>query len=311
MVTAANYIARKYGVNSAMPMSVALRRCPNAVVLKPHGEKYRHYSAIVMGIFNDMTPLVEPLSIDEAFLDVSGARRLHGSPAEIGASIRQRVHAETGLSATEASLRRLGLNTIGDVAATPMHVLQKAVGVAGAGKLSLLANGIDTRSVVTERQEKSIGHEITFTFDVFDENELRRELLRLAGDVASRLRKHGVLSKTIVFKLRHPDFTTLTRSRTLAEPTDVGRRVYEEALIAFEALHVPGTGVRLLGIRGEQLEPSGGGALSLWDPDEDWRGVERAVDGVTARFGSAAMAPAALLGRGSVRPETTKKKTAD
>ncbi len=360
VVTAANYIARKYGVNSAMPMSVALRRCPNAVVLKPHGEKYRHYSAIVMGIFNDMTPLVEPLSIDEAFLDVSGARRLHGSPAEIGASIRQRVHAETGLScsvgiaatkfvakvasgkakpdgllvvpasqtlaflhplpvnqlwgvgaATEASLRRLGLNTIGDVAATPMHVLQKAVGVAGAGKLSLLANGIDTRSVVTERQEKSIGHEITFTFDVFDENELRRELLRLAGDVASRLRKHGVLSKTIVFKLRHPDFTTLTRSRTLAEPTDVGRRVYEEALIAFEALHVPGTGVRLLGIRGEQLEPSGGGALSLWDPDEDWRGVERAVDGVTARFGSAAMAPAALLGRGSVRPETTKKKTAD
>jgi DNA polymerase-4 len=98
VVTAANYVARKYGVNSAMPMSIALRRCPEAIVLEPHMGRYSAVSKQVMGIFFDMTPMVEPLSIDEAFLDVAGARRLHGSPAEIARKIRARVYAETGLT---------------------------------------------------------------------------------------------------------------------------------------------------------------------------------------------------------------------
>src|ERR1700712_4149831 len=65
VVTAATYEARKYGVNSAMPMSIALRRCPKAIVLEPHFDRYKHFSSIVMGICGDITPLVEPLSIDE------------------------------------------------------------------------------------------------------------------------------------------------------------------------------------------------------------------------------------------------------
>jgi DNA polymerase-4 len=97
VVTAATYEARKFGVNSAMPMALALRRCPQAIVLEPHGEKYRHWSSVVMSMFDDVTPLVERLGIDEAFLDVTGAIRLMGPPWQIATELRRRVHAETGL----------------------------------------------------------------------------------------------------------------------------------------------------------------------------------------------------------------------
>jgi len=98
VVTAANYPARRFGVRSAMPLAQAKRRCPSAVVLEPHFEKYRHYSRLVMSIFDDMTPTVERLGIDEAFLDVSGAGKVLGSPAQVATLIRQRVRDETGLA---------------------------------------------------------------------------------------------------------------------------------------------------------------------------------------------------------------------
>ena len=100
VVTAATYEARKYGVNSAMPMAVALRRCPQAIVLEPHFERYTHYSAQVMRLLGEVTPLVEPLSIDEAFLDVAGALKLLGTPWQIGTRLRERIHSETGLRAS-------------------------------------------------------------------------------------------------------------------------------------------------------------------------------------------------------------------
>lgn len=100
VVTAATYEARRYGVNSAMPMAVALRRCPHAIVLEPHYERYQAASREVMRILGDVTPLVEPLSIDEAFLDVSGATALFGPPFAIGTALRQRIRDETGLVAS-------------------------------------------------------------------------------------------------------------------------------------------------------------------------------------------------------------------
>ncbi len=100
VVTAATYEARKYGVNSAMPMAVALRRCPQAIVLEPHFERYSHYSQRVMTLLGEVTPLVEPLSIDEAFLDVAGALRLSGTPWQIGTRLRERIYAKTGLQAS-------------------------------------------------------------------------------------------------------------------------------------------------------------------------------------------------------------------
>ncbi len=344
VVTAANYVARRYGVNSAMPMALALRRCPAAIVLEPHMNRYKHFSDQVMGIFGDITPLVEQLGIDEAFLDVAGARRLHGSPAVIGALIRRTVEAETGLTCsvgaastkfvakmasgrakpngllvipaeetlaflhplpvgalwgvgqtTEASLLRLGLRQIGDVARTPLAVLQKTVGEASGRKLHDLAWGRDPRTVTTLREEKSVGHEVTFEHDVTDVARLRSELLRQSDAVAARLRGAGLVGRCVVLKLRYADFSTVTRSRTLAEATDVGRRIYEEAAASFDTLAASGIRVRLIGVRVEQLGDGDGQGLGLWDPDDDWRGAERAVDTVTARFGRGAVRPASLL----------------
>ncbi|CAB4630602.1 unannotated protein [freshwater metagenome] len=100
VVSAANYVARSFGVNSAMPMSLALRRCPNAIIRRPRFDRYSEISKHVFAILHDVTPKVQPLSIDEAFLDVSGARELLGRPLDIATAIRERVRVEVGLAAS-------------------------------------------------------------------------------------------------------------------------------------------------------------------------------------------------------------------
>lgn len=343
VVSTASYEARRYGVNSAMPMATALRLCPDAIVVPPRHALYAEYSRRVMRVFHDITPTVEPLSIDEAFLDVSGAVRLLGRPASIGRMLRERVAEETGLTCsvgvagtkflaklasgmakpdgllvipvdgaldilhplpiralwgvggkTEESLARLGLRTVGDVAETPLPVLRRAVGDASAARLHDLANGRDARRVETERVEKSVGHEETFETDVADAAFLERELLRLSDRVAARLRSEGLTATTVSIKVRSADFSTKTRSRSLPEPTCVGRRIYEESVTLFRELCPEVLPVRLIGVRAERLS-SGGHAASLWDPDEAWRDTERTVDSLRARFGTAAVTSASLL----------------
>ncbi|MGN6503070.1 MAG: DNA polymerase IV [Pseudolysinimonas sp.] len=349
VVTAATYEARRYGVNSAMPMAVALRRCPQAIVLEPHFERYTHFSSIVMGLLRDVTPLVEPLSIDEAFLDIAGALRLMGTPWQIGTRLRERIFAETGLRASvgaastkyvaklassrakpdgllvvpaastldflhpqpvsalwgvgakaEEHLLRLGLRTVGDVAEAPLEALTRALGRATAERLHDLASGRDARAVTTERDEKSIGHETTFERDVTDPEVVHRALLALADGVAVRLRRSGVQARTVSIKLRFDDFTTISRSRTLAEPTDVAKRVYDEARALYDAAAQGGRPVRLIGVRGEQLTGAVA-ALGLWDEDEAWRETEHTLDAVAGKFGPGAIRPAALLHKRPLR----------
>jgi DNA polymerase-4 len=355
VVTAANYPARRYGVRSAIPLSRALRLCPDAVVLEPHFEKYRHYSRQVMAIFDAMTPLVERLSIDEAFLDVGGARSLLGPPARIGSLVRERVRTQTGLTCSvgaastkfvaklasgmakpdgmlvvpaadtlaflhplpvgalwgvgarsEEALIRRGMRTIGDIAAAPLALVQSAVGVAAGSRLHDLAHGIDPRPVTPQTESKSVGHEVTFEVDVSDAEVLRRELLRQSGRLAARLRRSGLVGRTVVLKLRYDDFSTITRSRTLHEPTDLGRRIYEEVRAVYDGLgaHAP---VRLIGVRMEQLAAAAGTGLALWSTDDLWRDAELAVDGVSERFGRDVLGPASLL-RGSAAVGPSKRR---
>ncbi|WP_168626780.1 DNA polymerase IV [Cryobacterium sp. BB307] len=342
VVTAANYPARKYGVRSAIPLARALQLCPKAIVLEPHFDRYRALSRQVMAILDDVSPTVERLGIDEAFVDVSGAGAVIGSPAEAAELIRGRVLAETGLTCsvgaaatkfvaklasgrakpdgllviprdetlaflhplpvgalwgvgavTEKTLLDRGLGTIGDVAAAPLATLQRALGEASGRKLHELANGIDPRPVDTNSVEKSVGHEVTFETDVTDGDLLRRELLQQSTQVAARLREAGLAGRTVALKLRFSDFTTITRSRTLADPTDLGRRIYDEVRSIYDALDNRRP-VRLIGVRVEQL--TGDEAQpALWDTDDSWREAERAIDGVADRFGRGALRPAALL----------------
>jgi DNA polymerase-4 len=327
-----------------MPMAVALRRCPHAIVLEPHYDRYVKFSGQVMDLFRDVTPHVEVLGIDEAFLDVASARRLMGTPWQIGTLIRQRVFAETGLRCsvgaastkyvaklassrskpdgllvvpatdtlaflhpqpisalwgvgpkTGEKLERLGLRTVGDVATMPLDALTRALGVAAAAHLHALSWARDPRTVVTEVAEKSVGHERTFETNIADIALLEKEMLRLSNAVGVRLRRAGAQARTISLKLRFDDFSTITRSRTLGEPTDLGRRIYEEARLLYGDSGRAGEPVRLLGVRGEHLSGQVAG-LGLWDDDSDWREAEHTVDAITAKFGRALVRPATLLG---------------
>jgi len=100
VVAAASYAVRRFGVHSAMPMREALRRCPEAIVVHPRMARYQEISQQVFAIFHEFTPLVEGLSLDEAFLDVTASQQLLGGPDEIGAEIRRRIATQTGLTAS-------------------------------------------------------------------------------------------------------------------------------------------------------------------------------------------------------------------
>jgi len=345
IVTAATYEARKFGVNSALPMAIALRRCPQAIVLEPHYERYTHYSKLVMAIFEELTPRVEKLGIDEAFLDVAGARRIFGSPMQVAQLLRTRVRAETGLvvsvgaaatkfvakvasglskpdgllvvplegtvaflhplpiaklwgvgGKTEELLLARGYRTIGDIAAASVPALQTIVGESAAQRLHELAWGRDPRHVHVRPDEKSVGHEMTFETDVTDPDIVRRELLRMSNMVAVRLRRAGMRGRTVVLKLRFGDFTTITRSRTIREPTDLGRTIYDEVRAIYDGLGRHDARIRLVGVRAEQLQDADAAQLGLWDDSENWRDAEEAMDAATARFGRGAIRPARLLG---------------
>ena len=353
VVLSANYRARRSGVRSAMPMTRARRTCPDAVVLAPDFHAFATVSASVMEVFRQVTPLVQALSIDEAFLDVSGAVRRLGSPRAIAESIRARVADEQGITCsvgvadsigvakvasrrakpdgllvvppaattaflhplpveelwgvgekTAEQLHRFGLVTVGDVAHTPVATVQRALGTGLGAQLHRLAWGEDSRVVTASRgpeeePDKSIGAEETFSRDTDDPDVLLRELLRLSAKVAARGRAAGVVARTVTLKVRFADFTTITRSRTASEATDVTREVYETAALLLSGLGLQRARVRLVGVRLEGLAARGSicRQLVLGSPDQGWPEADQAVDRAVWRFGPAAVQPASLLTR--------------
>ncbi|WP_030144939.1 DNA polymerase IV [Spirillospora albida] len=348
VVSAASYEARTFGVHSAMPITRARRLCPQAVILPVRGERYARVSAGVFAIFRSITPLVEGLSLDEAFLDVAGAGRRLGRPAEIAALIREQVRAQQGITCsvgvantkfiakmastrckpdgllvvppdgvagflhplpvaslwgvgerTEEALARLGLRTVGQLAQVPLSTLQRELGGALGAHLHALAHGRDPREVVPHTPDKSIGAEETFGTDVDDPEVIRRELLRLAEKVGARLRAAGHEGRTVSVKLRMASFKTITRSRTLREPTDLARVIYVTACELYEGAGLERVRLRLVGVRVENLVPAGEAPrqLAFDEPETGWREAERAIDRVTHRFGRGAVRPAALVRR--------------
>ena len=347
VVLSATYEARAAGVRSAMPMARALRLCPRAVVIAPRHRLYGAVSREVMAIFRGVTPAVEPLSLDEAFLDVAGARRRLGTPTRIGQLIRQQVADQQGITCsvgiavnkflaklasvhckpdgllvvpaagildflhplpvsalwgvgerTGQVLTRLGLRTVGDLAAVPPSALATALGKANAEHLTALAQGRDDRRVTVDTAEKSMGAEETFAVDVTDPERIRRELLRLSGRTARSLRSAGCAARTIVIKLRLADFTTMTRSRTLPEPTDVAQRIYATACELYGASGLDARArLRLDGVRATGLVRATGAAtqLAFGERPVSWREAERTVDLIASRFGADAVRPAALV----------------
>ncbi|HWA66353.1 MAG TPA: DNA polymerase IV [Mycobacteriales bacterium] len=346
VVLAATYEARKFGIHSAMPMAQAMRRCAGLVVVAPDHAAYSEASKAVMAIFRSVTPEVEPLALDEAFLDVSGAVRRLGSPRQIAMQIRARIAEQEQLPCsigvastkfvaklassrakpdgllvvpresvlaflhpmpigalwgvgdkTEAALTQIGLRTIGDIAATPVSTLVHTVGKAAGAHLHALANGQDSRPVVPNEPDRSIGAEETFAQDIDDHDGILRELLRLSERCAERCRASGQVGRTVAIKVRFSDFRTISRSRTLTEPTDVARTIYDTAVALYDALEIEGVPLRLVGVRLEGIARAADvpEQLTLSGDDEEWRAAARAVDQVAAKFGREAIRPAALV----------------
>ena len=351
VVSSASYEARRYGVRSAMPAMRARALCPHAVFLPPDFSAYSAASDAVMQVFQDVTPLVEPLSLDEAFLDVAGAQRLLGRPAVIAQAIRSRIVEEQALTCSVGvapskfvaklgstwakpdgvivvpagqvldflhplpvdalwgvgeraaeTLHRLGLATVGDLAAAPVGMLRGALGDAAATHLHELSWGRDSRRVVSEHTDKSIGAEMTFDVDVFDPVLIRRSLLALSEKVGARLRAAGHVGRTVAIKVRLADFRTVNRSRTMPTTTDVAREIFETAWALFEALRAT-EHIRLVGVRVEGLAAAATASrqLTLGEPERGWRDAEAAADALAARFGRAIVGPASLLGRTDLR----------
>ena len=345
VVASASYEARAFGVHSAMPGVRAKRLCPDAIFLPADFEAYRIHSNRFREVLIAHTPLVEPISMDEAFLDVSGATSLFGSPTEIARKIRADVESEVGVTCsvgvastkyvaklasdlckpdgmlvvpadgvrdfleplpvgrlwgvgekTGDLLSRMAIRTIGDLRETPEAILSRLLGDQSARHLSQLAHGIDDRPVVPYEAPKSVSHEETFDRDLDDETDILRELLGLSGRVASRLRADGYHARTVTLKARLASFTTLSRSRTLPDPTDTGADLYHHVSDLFKALPGQRRRIRLLGVAATGLVSAGAEQLAMLR-SERWGDVERAVDRIEQRFGRGSAMPASLMDR--------------
>ncbi|HEY1613224.1 MAG TPA: DNA polymerase IV [Rhizomicrobium sp.] len=340
VVSTACYIARISGVRSAMPMFEARRLCPEAVVLKPNMAKYVEASRIVRGLMRALTPLVEPLSLDEAYLDLSGTERLHGtSPARTLAALASRIEHDVGITvsiglsfnkflakfASELDKPR-GFAVIGQAEAIAFLRDKPVAFIRGAGKalqarlakdgitriaqlqdadpkdlarrygstglwLSRLAHADDTRKVDPGGEMKSISSETTFMNDLSLLDDLERILWRQCERVSERAKRYGLAGRTVVLKLKTARFRILTRSQSLAEPTQLADTMFRtaRALLRPEA---NGTAYRLLGVglanicAAPDFDPR-----DLVDPGTARRAAaERAMDKVRARFGRTAVA---------------------
>lgn len=345
VVASCSYAARRNGVRSAMPMSQALRLNPGLIIVSGNHRAYRDVSRQVIQRLHDLTALVEQISIDEAFLDISDiqedsqriARKLQTRirdelhlPCSIGIASNKlvaKIATEVGKALalkrikadgrteppnavtvvpsgeeaaflnplpadmlwgvgpkTSKRLAELGIHTIGDIAKWREDDLIRLFGENGR-ELSRHAKGIDSRAVETERETKSISQEITFSRDVRDDKMLEKTVREQSAEVARQLRKNELAGSTIKLKIRWPDFTTVTRQKTLNRRTDQEDEITKAALELLRSVRKPNQLVRLIGVG-----VSGLGApirqLGLWDVDnEKSRKLQEAVDVLREKYG--------------------------
>ena len=295
VVAAASYEARAFGIHSAMSMAKAVRLCPSLQIVPPDFSRYKAASMAVFTIFREVTPLVEPLSLDEAYLDVTDNAWGERLATPVARRLKDRIRAETGLTAsagvapnkflakiasgwkkpdgltvispervepflqqlpvdalwgvgpvTARKLRARGIERLVDVRAAELEMLRETVGSL-ADWLRQLANGVDDRPVVPDREVKSSGSENTYVEDLTELDRIRTEVSDMAADAARWLARRAILARTVTIKVRYSDFTTITRSHTdqptRAEPDIVARAV--QLLAKTDADRRP---VRLLGV---------------------------------------------------------------
>ena len=301
VVAAASYEARHFGVRSAMPMSKAVRLCPELVIVRPDFSRYKAASSQVFRLFREVTPLVEPLSLDEAYLDVTTNSWQEPLATTVAKRLKERIRGETGLTAsagvapnkflakiasgwkkpdgltviapdrvepflqklpvdalwgvgpvTAEKLRKHGIERLVDVRSIEPDALRQMVGSL-AEWLQQLANGIDDRPVLANRETKSSGSENTFPEDLTDLSSIRQEVAEMAQHAAVWLERKSLFARTVTLKVRYSDFTTITRSQS-APPTRDAALIAARAVQLLERTEAGSRPVRLLGVSVHNLD---------------------------------------------------------
>ncbi len=313
VVASANYEARRYGIHSAMPAARAKRLCPATVFLAPDFPSYHRESERIFAIYREITPEVETVSLDEAYLDVTDHLGPSGTASEIAKEIRRRVREERGLTvsvgvgpnclvakiasdsckpdglkvvpparvrsfldplpvrrlhgvgpATERALAAMGVATVAQLRTHPLPELLARFRSHGR-TLHEYANGIDERPVEPYHERKSLGTENTYRRDLSHVGAMDDQLDAMAREVAAGLARREIAACTVTLKVRYPDFTTVTRSRTFPIPTTSARRIGSIAKDLLRRTEAAGNGVRLLGVSVSTLVPATIRQLELFD----------------------------------------------
>jgi DNA polymerase-4 len=348
VVLAASYEAKACGVATAMGGRQALALCPHAVVVPPRMSAYSAASKAVFEVFRDTTPLVEGLSIDEAFLDVGGLRRISGPPLDIAVRLRREVRERVGLPitvgiartkflakvasgvakpdglllvppdgeldflhplaverlwgvgrVTAAKLHEYGISNVGEVAALPESVLVSVLGRALGRHLHALAQNRDPRPVVVGRRRGSIGSQRAIGRGPHTPEFIDTVVVGLVDRVTRRMRKAHRVGRTVMLRLRFADFSRISRSHTLAQPTSGTEEVLAavRALVARALPLIQERGCTLVGIAVGNLDDDATMQLELPFDEGDADALDTALDEVHRRFGTSAVTRAVLLGR--------------
>jgi DNA polymerase-4 len=334
VVTAASYEARKFGVHSAMPLRTAGRLCPHAVYLDSHHTKYSEWSDRVATILSKFSPIVEMVSIDEAYLDLAGTERLHGQPLAAADKLLRAITRTTGLpcsgglaatrlvakvaseqakprgllwippgsearflaplavrkipgigEVTERALRALRIETVEQLAAAQHEKLEKIFGQWGTA-LYRKARGGDSYEFLIDAEPKSISHNHTFGEDTDDTAALFSTLSHLSQKACKRLREAGLAARTLTLTLRYTSFDTYTRSKTLAEPTQLDADIFATFQNLFREHRDHARKIRLVGVSLSGLT-HGAEQLDLLAAERRAKleKLTRATDGLRDRFG--------------------------
>jgi nucleotidyltransferase/DNA polymerase involved in DNA repair len=344
VVATASYEARKYGVHSALPISQAFRLCPHGIYVRGRSKRYSEISQQLMVVLGDFTPIIEKISIDEAFLDITGSLNLFGGAEAIGQQIKKQIHERLHLTAsigiapnkflakiasdlekpdgfvvvkegeekaflqdlpisklwgvgkkTEMVLKKMGIETIGQIAQIPEQELNRKFGKWG-NALWRLSNGLDDRPVVPWGPQKSISQETTFEEDTDDEEFLEKTLFRLADELSRIMRKENLKGRTITLKIRLEDFSTYTRTRTLSDFVDSTQILKGVAIDLYRQFNKKKMKVRLLGIGVSQLNSISGEQLGLFEQEAPLnKKLTRLLDSLKDKYGEEAIRRAALL----------------
>ncbi|UZP69168.1 DNA polymerase IV [Desulfovibrio mangrovi] len=346
VVSAASYEARKYGVRSAIPVARARKLCPHGIFTRGNMARYAEISRQIMALLGNYSPLVEPASIDEAYLDATGLERLFGPVEAMAQSIKRDIKASVGLNCSigiapvkflakiasdynkpdglfmlrpedvpaflEAlpvakipgvgnkfivELESLGVKTCGDVLKYPQGFWARLFGKSGEA-LWRRAQGLDSREVETGYEAKSESAENTFAEDTDDMALLKKWLMKQSERVGRNQRRMGVKGRTVTLKLKYADFTSITRSRSLPEPTDATEVIFRIACELLDGVKLQQK-VRLIGVglsnygKGPEqlnlLDGSAGGQTGGMVATAKQRSLDRTLDSLREKFGSKAV----------------------